>query len=487
MRITLTALLLLGLGSANVHADNQRPSTVTNVQASTVSSSAIRINWSQPWDDVGVDGYNIYRNGSYYKTVFNTTNYIDEGVSANSSYEYSLVAFDRARNYSSQSSSSAASTGGSSSSSDSSFSAQPAAQARDGSPGAPSGLRAQGEGSDKIHLYWTAPSGTVTGYNIYRDGGYYSTIKGRTDYTASSLSSGRDYRWQVVAFNGSQYSTKSSEVVARTDSSSSSNAVAVVAAAAPPPQQTSVSGHVPSGYHQVFNEEFQSSSLNGSKWQSRYRWGPHWTINNEQQFYVDNINDPNFGHSPFEFDGENMTITATRTPDHLRSKANNKDYLSGTLTTYGKFKMRYGYVEMRARMPKGKGLWPAFWLLHNQENDKRPEIDVVEMLGDTSNKVYQTYHYFENWNLRSTPSYEYWGSDFSQDFHTFGMKWEPGRITWYVDGNATNSHSSGNVASEEMYLLVNLAVGGSWPGNPDGSTSFPARFTIDYIRAYSPD
>jgi beta-glucanase (GH16 family) len=141
---------------------------------------------------------------------------------------------------------------------------------------------------------------------------------------------------------------------------------------------------------------------------------------------------------------------------------------------------------MRARLPKGRGLWPAFWLLHNQENGTRPEIDVVELIGDKPEVVYQTYHYFDNWNLRSTPSYQAWGPDYSQSFHTYGMKWEPGRISWYVDGRVTNTFSDSNVSSEDMYILVNLAVGGSWPGSPDGSTSFPARFAIDYIRAYSP-
>ena len=480
MRITISALLLLGLGSTNVHADSQRPSTVTNLQASTISSSSIRLNWNAAWDDVGVDGYNIYRNNSYFKTVFNATNYIDQDVSANSRYEYKVVAFDQARNYSQMSASSAASTGDAVSSS-TQRSVEPSS---DGTPAAPTELRAEPQSPDSLKLYWSAPAGTVSGYNIYRDGGYHSTIKGRTDYTAYSLSQGQDYRWQVVAFNGNRYSAKSSEIIASTSGGSSS---AAAVTAAPPPQQQSTSSGIPDGYRQVFSEEFQSRSLNGSKWQSRYRWGPWWTINSEQQFYVDSLNEPDFGHSPFEFDGENLTITATRTPSHLLGKANNKEYLSGALTTYGKFKMRYGYVEMRARLPKGKGLWPAFWLLHNQEGGKRPEIDVVEMLGDTSNKVYQTYHYYDNWSLRSTPSYQHWGSDFSQNFHTFGMKWEPGRITWYVDGKATNSFSDGNVAAEDMYLLVNLAVGGSWPGSPNGNTSFPARLSIDYIRAYSPD
>lgn len=479
MRMFSIALLLLGTVSTTAYADSQRPATVTSVSANTISSNAIRLNWNKPWDDVGVEGYNIYRNGSYFSTIFNATNYIDTNLSSNTRYEYSVVAFDRSRNYSTLSSPAAATT-----TSASSGNANPvtgaAPPSSNGTPAAPSNLRATVQGSDSIKLLWDAPGGSVTGYNIYRDGSYHKTVKGRTDYTATSLSAGREYRWQVVAYNGRRYSLKSDEIRISTNGSSSAPAAAAAS------QNESSSG-VPDGYRMVFNDEFRSSSLDRSKWTSRYRWGPSWTINNEQQYYVDALNDSGFGHSPFELDGENLTISATKTPGNLKSKANNKNYLSGTLTTHGKFKMRYGYVEMRARLPKGKGLWPAFWLLHNQENGIRPEIDVVEMLGNNTQVVYQTYHHFNNGQLRSTPTYEVWKTDFSAGFHTYGMQWEPGKITWYVDGEARNSYANGSVAAEDMYLLVNLAVGGNWPGSPDGNTRFPAKLTIDYIRAYTRD
>ena len=154
------------------------------------------------------------------------------------------------------------------------------------------------------------------------------------------------------------------------------------------------------------------------------------------------------------------------------------------MTTHNKFKMKYGYVEMRARLPKGKGLWPAFWLLHDANNKNRPEIDIMEMLGDNTRLVYQTYHYYDNGNLRSTPSYRAPGPDYSSDFHTFGMLWEPGRISWFVNGKRTNRYESSKVSDENMYLLVNLALGGSWAGSPNSSTRFPAAFQIDYVRAY---
>jgi len=487
MRKLLLPTVILALTSSLAQADNQRPSVVKNVSADALTSDSIRLSWNAPWDDFGVQGYNIYRNGRYYSTIFNTTNFLDKGLSAGTQYLYSIVAFDKAKNYSALSTTVNARTQGGGGSS-----TTPASTPSSGSGGSdvPSGLRVTIDNSSTAVIQWNKPSGDVSGYNVYRDGNYYATVKGSTRYRATSLDSNREYRFSVVAFKGNTFSRHSSDI--RVKTSGSSSAVSAPPPSPPPPPAASnnstsnstSSGAVPSGYQLVFNDDFRTRSLDASKWNSRYRWGARWTINNEQQYYVDRLSNPNFGHSPFEFDGEHMTIVASRTPDHLRSKANNKSYLSGTLTTYNKFKMKYGYVEMRAKLPKGQGLWPAFWLLHNQENGRRPEIDVVELLGKQSNLAYQTYHYYDNWTLRSSPSYKAWGPDYSNDFHTYGMKWEPGRITWYIDGKATNSHSSSNVADEDMYLLVNLALGGSWGGNVDGSTPFPARFTIDYIRAY---
>ena len=474
MRLFIFALLTLG-STTLVMADNQAPSVVNNVQASALTETSIRVSWNKPWDNTGIAGYNVYRDGAYHTTVSNT-NYLDTQVGSGSQYAYSIVAFDDARNFSSLSAQATATTGGAA------VAAPPAPNGSD--LAAPGGLRAEVQNGNQATIYWNPAAGGATKYNVYRDNVYQTTVRA-TEYTDSEMNYGTDYRYQIVAIRDDQFSSKSGELLVNTASGSSSPADSSIApaAAAPQPQNDGQSS-VPAGYRLVFNDEFRGSSLDTSKWNSSYRWGPNWIINGEKQYYIDRINDPSFGHSPFEFDGEHMTITAIRTPDHLRGKANNQQYLSGALTTYNKFRMRYGYVEMRARLPRGKGLWSAFWLLHQNEADRRPEIDVVEYIGDKPNIAYQTYHYYENWNLRSTPTMEAAGPDYSQDFHTYGVKWEPGRITWYVDGQATNTYNSGNVSWEEMYLLVNLALGGWWAGDPDGSTPFPARMTIDYIRAY---
>ena len=573
-------------------ADGQNPSTVSNVNAQGVSGPAVILSWSQPFDNVGVEGYNLYRDGRYFTTVQggSSTSYVDREISANQRYGYTVVAFDNARNYSTQSDVASASTGSSSNSNSDSgnrsssnnsptASGTPAApnrpqaqvlnsssariswntpsggaegyniyrdnayvatvkgsnsftatslssgrsyafsvvafrgdnysirsastsvstngnsnapdnndsspQASDtpaagGTPNAPGNLQAQALNSSSVQLSWNAPGGGAEGYNVYRDNSYIATVKGSTGYTVTSLDSGRSYSFTVVAFRGNNFSAHSAEQQVSTGGGSAQPAPAPVS----PPNNYTSSGSVPSGYELVFSEEFNQGSVDASKWDTKYRWGADLIINNESQYYVDIQSDPNFGASPFIFDGNNMTIRATRTPDWLRGKAKGQPYLSGAMTTFNHFRMTYGYVEMRARMPAGKGLWPAFWLLHTADAGERPEIDVMELLGDNTRLVYQTYHWFENGNLRSTPSFQAPGPDYSRNFHTFGMLWEPGRITWYVDGVATNSFASGDVSDESMYLLINLALGGGWAGLPDGSTPFPADFQIDYIRAY---
>ncbi len=490
MRSISLGLFLLCCVTQSAWADDQKPSLVNGVSATSISSSSIRVTWNKPWDNVGVKGYNVYRNGFYYATVFNT-NFIDEGLNANETYRYGIVAFDDARNFTSVSSEADATTSGGSNNNSEAAPPPPEPEADNGTVNRPDGLYGEIIDGNQAKVKWRAPSGNVRGYNVYKDNSYVATVF-TPEYTAKDLGWGRDYRFQVVAFNfSSQFSNKSDVLTvntangASTETSNDSSAQAATTTVSQPQNDAgSDNGSAPDGYRLVFSDEFNGYNLDSSKWNSRYRWGPGWTINGEKQYYVDRINNPDFGHSPFSFDGNHMTISAIKTPEHLRSSANWQPYLSGALTTYNKFKMKYGYVEMRAQLPKGKGLWSAFWLLHQNDNDRRPEIDVVEYIGSQPNKVYNTYHHYENWQLKSTPSFEAPGADYSQAFHTYAVKWEPGKITWYVDGQERNSHSNGNVAWEDMYLLVNLAVGGWWPGDPDGNTQFPANMKIDYIRAY---
>lgn len=470
----IIGLLALAASSGPAYADARAPDVPTGLKAGPLSASAIRIEWERPSDDVGVQGYNVYRDGSYRATVFDTT-YSDYGAGDGGSHEYRVVAFDAAKNYTTQSAGVTATAG------------SDAAQVRSdegastGTPPAPGGLRAEALGERGVRIAWDGVAGAA-GYNVYRDGGYRTTVRSN-EYVDGELGGDRGYRYRVVAFSDAPlFSTKSDEIAVRSDAAPQN--VSRAAQEEEVQADTGGSGGVPEGYRLAFSDEFQGGGIDGGKWNTRFRWGPNWTINNERQYYAD-VQGNDIGRSPFESDGDRLTIKAERTPDELRGAANSQPWMSGALTTFGKFSMRYGYVEMRAKFPAGQGLWPAFWLLHEGEGGTRPEIDIVEFVGKRRDRVYQTYHYYENYVLRSTPSFEVGGTDFSSDFHTYGMKWEPGRITWYVDGRETNTYASGSVSSESMYLLVNLAVGGVWNGDPDGSTPSPARYTIDWIRAYT--
>jgi beta-glucanase (GH16 family) len=161
-----------------------------------------------------------------------------------------------------------------------------------------------------------------------------------------------------------------------------------------------------------------------------------------------------------------------------------KSYTSGAVTTEGKFSFLYGRVDIRARLPQGQGLWPAFWLLPvNQSSWDSPwkapyEIDIMEMLGQQPNTVYMT----NNWNdAADQEQCRHVGPNFAADYHVFSLVWSPTAITWYIDGVQRCQVTEG-VSHTPMYLILNVAVGGSWPGAPDDSTSFPQAASIDYVR-----
>ncbi len=497
----LTALLgLLGLLTMMASptlalADTQRPSIVNGINTVAISETQIRVTWNRPWDDNGIAGYNVYRNGGYYTTVRDTF-LNDDSVSPGSQYDYQIAAFDWSENYSELSAIASVRSQGSTNVAPPApqFDPGPGNSAGADRPVTPGNVRSEVLNGNSIRLRWDEPASPagVVKYNVFRDNAYLTTVHS-TEYTEGWIEWGRDYSYTVVAIDASErFSNPSDAHIANTANPSASgtnnqNANNQPANTIQNDGQNSVAASgsaVPDGYRLVFSEEFRGSSLDSSKWNSSYRWGPYLIINSERQFYVDHLNDPSFGYNPFSFDGEHLNITAQRTPDHLLAKSSWQPYLSGALTTYNKFRMRYGYIEIRARMPRGRGLWPAFWLLHQHDHERRPEIDVVELLGHQPNLVYNTYHWVENFSANKSPSFEVWGPDYSQDFHTYAVKWEPGILTWYVDGVQQSVFNNGNVSWEEMYLLVNLAVGGWWPGDPDYTTSFPATMSIDYIRAY---
>lgn len=228
---------------------------------------------------------------------------------------------------------------------------------------------------------------------------------------------------------------------------------------------------VPSEWTLTFEDEFDGPKLDYSRWTPEDPWGVE--RNDELQGYViqafeqkDGILQIRCENKPTFYDGEK------------------RDYRSGMMTTYRKFSQTFGKFEIRCRVPHGQGLWPAFWLLP-EPLSWPPEIDILEILGHETDRVYLSNHWINKRDPEGdsgSQTGEFKGPDFSKDFHTFGIEWESGEIRWYIDGELRHQ-SRKNVPEKPMYLLVNLAVGG-WAKAPDSSTMFPATFEVDYVRVW---
>lgn len=213
----------------------------------------------------------------------------------------------------------------------------------------------------------------------------------------------------------------------------------------------------------VFNDEFNGSALNLQKWQTQYVWGR--TNGSELQYY---------SPSAFVLGNGVLNIKAEK------KASNGKSYTSGIITTFKSFHFTYGVVKVRLRVPAGKGLWPAVWLLDYAGG--APEIDMMEVLGHQPNVNYMTLHYSSNSGNSNVGTY-YNGPNLSSGYHIFAVDWNAQRIIWSVDG-VERYRVTQHIPTKPLYLIVNLAVGGDWPGSPDASTKFPAYYSIDYIRIY---
>lgn len=240
----------------------------------------------------------------------------------------------------------------------------------------------------------------------------------------------------------------------------------------------------------VWFDEFDGEQLDLSTWDimlgdgTRYGLPSGWG-NEERQYYrTENIR---------VADGL-LTITAKK------ERFGGADYTSARIRSKGKADWKYGKFEIRAKMPIGKGLWPALWMMPTDNVyggwAASGEIDIVEYLGHQPTVVHGTVHFGGEWpqNQQRGTSYTLASGTFHHDFHTFVLEWEEGKMRWYVDGVRFQSLGRGHWWSsggsfpapfdQYFHLLFNLAVGGRWPGYPDASTEFPQELVIDYVRVY---
>ena len=172
-----------------------------------------------------------------------------------------------------------------------------------------------------------------------------------------------------------------------------------------------------------------------------------------------------------------------------------KQYTSGKLTTKGLADWRYGRIEARIKLPEGQGIWPAYWMMPVENVygtwPNSGEIDIMEMVGHEPATVYGTLHYGPPHN-QTGGGYTLPEGKFSDSAFVFAIEWDEDRIDWYVNDNLFSSKTPASLVNAELwkvfrerfYLIMNLAVGGIWPGNPDGTTVFPQTMEVDYVRAY---
>ena len=214
-------------------------------------------------------------------------------------------------------------------------------------------------------------------------------------------------------------------------------------------------------------------------WDSRTLVGNH-----EEQIYVDPAfsgdGDAPLRLSPFIRDATGLSILARPTPKRLLGRLWGYRYISGLITSQARFSQTYGYFEVRAKLPAGRGLWPAVWLLP-KAGGWPPELDLLEQTGGET--VFQTVHTGDAGHPTE--------ADFSTTvrgaatgFHTYGVLWTPERLVWFVDRRQTSATPTPADMDRPMYLLINLAVGGDFPGPPDPSAHWPARLRIARVDAY---
>lgn len=252
----------------------------------------------------------------------------------------------------------------------------------------------------------------------------------------------------------------------------------------PPPLATQPS------YILVWSDEF--SAANGSlpdssKW-TMETGGDGWG-NNELETYTNRTQNVHVQ------DG-NLVITASQ-ETYKGTDGITRQYTSARLKTLGLFEQRYGRFEARIKIPRGQGMWPAFWMLGNNIGTigwpNCGEIDIMENIGREPDKVHGSMHGPGYWGGNGlTGTYTLSSGKFADDFHIFAVEWEPSAVRFYVDSNLYETRSPADlpksgtwVFDHPFFILLNVAVGGDWPGSPDRTTVFPQTMLVDYVKVYA--
>ncbi len=249
------------------------------------------------------------------------------------------------------------------------------------------------------------------------------------------------------------------------------------------------------GFKLVWSDEFNGadgSSPDASKWTYDTGVGGNGWGNNELETYTNRTKNA-------QIQGGNLVITAVKETYADPSDGVIRNYTSARLKTQSLFSQAYGRFEARIKIPAGQGMWPAFWMLGNNITSvgwpKCGEIDIMENIGKEPGTVHGSLHSSSTVAQTSDASAPFSlpaGQNFAADFHLYAVEWEPGTVRFYVDSNlyATVTQSQWPAGGawtfdHPFFLLLNVAVGGDWPGAPDNSTVFPQQMLVDYVRVYT--
>jgi len=249
------------------------------------------------------------------------------------------------------------------------------------------------------------------------------------------------------------------------------------------------------GWELVWCDDF-ASIIDPAKW--AFEISADGGGNNELQYYTDRPENARI---------EDGQLVIEARAEEYTDVEGTRDYTSARLRSFELAEWTYGRIEARIRVPEGQGLWPAFWMLPTDWVyggwAASGEIDIMELVGHQPNTVYGTLHYGGMWpNNTSSAGGATWGThdyvldngDFSEGFHEFAIEWEAEEIRWYVDGVHFQTQTqwwseAGPYPApfdQDFHLLLNVAVGGNWPGAPDDTTVFPQTMRVDWVRVYQP-
>ena len=228
------------------------------------------------------------------------------------------------------------------------------------------------------------------------------------------------------------------------------------------------------GYNLVWNDEFDGNALNTTDW--NYETGGHGWGNNELQNYQS-------GES-------NATVSNGKLI--IEAKEVGGGYTSARLTTQGKQSFKYGRIDIRAKLPFGQGIWPALWMLgDNFSTAGWPscgEIDIMEMVGHQPSTTHGTVHWDNNGHIFQGGHTSVSSGILADEFHVYTIIWDANQIKWLFDDVQFHSQNITDAAMSEFhgnfFFIMNVAVGGNWPGYPDATTTFPQRMIVDYVRVF---